>query len=1278
MAWVLVSCDGLQNSIEVKMARDAAAADCDTRGTCIKDPRGLLLYNPDLLTENLVLRQQKASNGSDSELLLSATKLKPLIKGINLVGPSDSCDSPKGVDGANPTLSSLLQLKEGIYKACIAYVGEGLVKRSFALEFFQVDATPPKVAGGLSYDSLTSNSVSLNWSKPGDNLTIEGKLIYTFYTSRTRPLGSLSDVKEFGNIYQSQLLGGVSFTLKNMEPNTPHYAAVVVSDEAGNESLVGSTYFQTQVSDVTEPPLALPPPGIYSTTQSISLSSATPEASIYYTVDGSTPTTSSTPYTGPIAVLVSQTIKAISVKSNFTDSTAQTFGYTITGTVQAPTFSVAAGSYGPVQTLTLNSATPGATIYYTTNGNTPTTSSTQYLGAITVSTSQTIKAIAVLSDWADSSVSSAAYTINGAVATPAFSLASGHYSTPKTVTVSSLTPDAEVHFTIDGSTPSCASPSGSVIVMSSMTVKAVACKSGYVDSDQVSAHYTMNIISPLAVEAFPDTTNYPEVSWVPSVSFSIESPASVGFYSDTFGTAIKLPTGTSIGGNTFSLDPEPSSGVTKRVYARSEVNSEYVDLGSYKTRLPPNFSLPLPMAGDGSSVRIHALIKDSLSSGCIMAPHCMIVGGAFQYLQHKLVNNIARLRPDGSIEPLGSGLNAQVNSLVIDSSGSIYAGGNFSSSGEVSAKAVAKWDGTSWSSLGVGVTGAVKAMAFDQAGHLYVGGDNTSVAGLPNSRIIKWDGLAWNAINAPAVGGISALLFDASGNLYAAGSFTMIGGVSARGVAQWDGVNWAPLGDGVSNVYSLALDNSDNLYAGGLGGITKWNGSSWGPLGSGLSGRVNALAVDADGYLYAGGWFTCTNGATSSGTYPENVCSGAENTTAFNNIARWDGTAWHPLDTGFDGFVYAVHFGQNGILYAGGQFWSAGGSQARALAKWNGSKWLPTGRHIDDQILAMVTDSAGNLYVGGFFTTVGGLPVKYVAKWNGSEWSSLGRGLNGAVYALTLDSSGNVYAAGHFTRAGDVAANNIAKWDGSTWVGLGDGVNGGVSALAFDPTGKLYAGGEFTSSGVEITSNIAVWNGISWSALGAGVNGPIFALKIDSEGGLYAAGRFSLAGITSANNVAQWNGSSWAPLGAGTNGEVFALAMDVSSNLYVGGTFSAAGSIAASDVARWNGSSWAALGGGISGGVNALSVDATGALYAGGYFELAGSAAAKQIAKWDGASWVELGGGVRSVDGWFSPGVFALTHDPAGNMYVGGSFTATATLIRPFIAKWITKFSSWF
>ena len=131
-------------------------------------------------------------------------------------------------------------------------------------------------------------------------------------------------------------------------------------------------------------------------------------------------------YSSAITVSATETLEALATHSGDSNSAVGSAAYTIQ--VATPTFSPTAGTYSSAQTVTISDSTSGSTIYYTTNGTTPTTSSTVYSSAITVSTTETLEAIATASGYAQSAVGSAAYTINGPAATPTFNPTAGTYS----------------------------------------------------------------------------------------------------------------------------------------------------------------------------------------------------------------------------------------------------------------------------------------------------------------------------------------------------------------------------------------------------------------------------------------------------------------------------------------------------------------------------------------------------------------------------------------------------------------------------------------------------------------------------------------------------------------------------------------------------------------------------------------------------------------------------------------------------------------------------------
>src|SRR6266700_577854 len=159
-------------------------------------------------------------------------------------------------------------------------------------------------------------------------------------------------------------------------------------------------------STVAATPTFSPGGGTYTGSVTVTISDATSGATIYYTTDGSTPTTSSAVYSGALTFTQTTTLKAMAAASGMTNSAVGSATYTIQQQQQVatPAFSPGGGTYAGSVTVSISDATSGATIYYTTDGSTPTVSSAVYSGALTFTQTTTLKAMAAASGMTNSAV----------------------------------------------------------------------------------------------------------------------------------------------------------------------------------------------------------------------------------------------------------------------------------------------------------------------------------------------------------------------------------------------------------------------------------------------------------------------------------------------------------------------------------------------------------------------------------------------------------------------------------------------------------------------------------------------------------------------------------------------------------------------------------------------------------------------------------------------------------------------------------------------------------
>lgn len=161
-----------------------------------------------------------------------------------------------------------------------------------------------------------------------------------------------------------------------------------------------------------------------------------------------------------------------------------------------PTFNPAEGTFFNSVDVTLACETDGTTIYYTLDGTDPTDASTAYTEAIHITETTTVKAIAI-KNALSSEIVSATYTISNieTVATPVIAPEAGNYNDPQQITITCATDEAIIYYTTDGTDPTAESTlyTEPFTLSASATVKAIAVKEGYNNSDIASAVYTMPV-----------------------------------------------------------------------------------------------------------------------------------------------------------------------------------------------------------------------------------------------------------------------------------------------------------------------------------------------------------------------------------------------------------------------------------------------------------------------------------------------------------------------------------------------------------------------------------------------------------------------------------------------------------------------------------------------------------------------------------------------------------------------------------------------------------------
>ena len=430
----------------------------------------------------------------------------------------------------------------------------------------------------------------------------------------------------------------------------------------------------------------------------------------------------------------------------------------------------------------------------------------------------------------------------------------------------------------------------------------------------------------------------------------------------------------------------------------------------------------------------------------------ILVAGNFTTYKSLAQIRIARLNTDGSLDStfdIGTGFGPIPSNVTLQSDGKIIVGGFFTTYKGLAQVGIARLntDGSLDSTLniGAGFDNTVNKIVLQSDGKFLVGGNFTTLFTTFVSRLLKINSdnsldLNFNSddeFNSNA--SVKVLLRQSDGKILVVGNFTTYKGLTQNHIARLnvDGSidSSFDIGTGFGNsVNAIALQSDGKILVGGsfttYKGLTQnyiarlnTNGSldTSFNIGTGFNSNVNGLALQSDGKILVGGFFTTYKGLAQIRIARLNTDGSLD--TSFN------------IGTGFGSSISAIALQSDGKIVVGGSFTTYKGLTQNYIARLNTDGSLDSsfdiGTGFNSNINAIALQSDGKILVGGNFTTYKGLAQNRIARLNtdGSLDSSfnIGTGFDSTINGLTLQTNGKILVTGNFTTYKGLAQRRIAR-----------------------------------------------------------------------------------------------------------------------------------------------------------------------------------------------------------------------------------------------------------
>ena len=335
-----------------------------------------------------------------------------------------------------------------------------------------------------------------------------------------------------------------------------------------------------------------------------------------------------------------------------------------------------------------------------------------------------------------------------------------------------------------------------------------------------------------------------------------------------------------------------------------------------------------------------------------------------------------------------------------------------------------------------GANDTVHSLAVQTDGKILIGGNFTLLGGQPRNRVARLnaDGTLDPGFNPGADLTVYCIVAESDGRIMLGGGFSTVGGQRHRSLARLNR-------DGT-------LDAGFDLGAGGDFAC------------------VNSLAVQADGKILVGGWFTTLGGQPR------------------NNIARLnaDGTLDTVFAPGADKYVESLAVQADGSILVGGEFTKLGGQTRNRIGRLNADGTVDPDFDpgADKPVYSLVVQPDGAIVVGGQFMVLGGQPHNHLGRLNpdGTPDPGFSPSTDRYVDSLALQADGRLLVGGSFTVLDGQPRHFLARLnrDGTLDSGFDPQPGSWVCSLAVQADGKILVGGGFGTLGGQRRDHLARLN----------------------------------------------------------------------------------------------------------------------------------------------------------------------------------------------------------